>query len=112
MRNTIATSKKGKVNWKLMINHVSAFLLFLVGFIVVEAIDYFTTSYYLTLWLVISLFGSISMFCLAVLLWQLGTKNSDDTKALLSKFKDKPKGSIEDLLETDLLDQLSLENSD
>jgi hypothetical protein len=66
MKNTIAQSQSGKVNWKLMVNHASAFLLFLVGYIVTEAIDHFTggassSPFYLTDWIVIALFGTISM---------------------------------------------------
>ena len=75
MKNTIATFKKGNVNWKLMINHACAFLLFLIGYIGAEIIDHFTQAYYLILWLVIAAFGTVSMFCLAVLLWYLGTKD-------------------------------------
>jgi len=84
MKSTIATSKKGKVNWKLMINHASAFILFLVGYIGTEFIDYFTKDYYYILWIVIAVFGTVSMFCLAVLLWHLGSKDEESKFAFLT----------------------------
>ena len=75
MKSTIATSNKGKVNWKLMINHSSAFIIFLVVFIGTEVADVYTQSaYYYTFWLLGCVFLTIAMLQLTVLLWHLGTK--------------------------------------
>jgi len=52
MKSTIATCKKGKVNWKLMINHASSFILFLVVYFgSVAAIVLTEKSAFYTLWL-------------------------------------------------------------
>lgn len=85
MKSTIATSKKGKVNWKLMINHASAFILFLIVFIGTEVVDLLTQqAYYYTCWLLGCAFCSIAMLQLTVLLWHLGTKDGNSLKALMA----------------------------
>ena len=63
MKNTITTLKQGNFNWKLMINHASAFILFLVVFIGTEVADVFTgENYYFTFWLLGCVFLTIAMF--------------------------------------------------
>ena len=82
----------GKVNWKLMINHASAFIVYLIGFIVAEIIISLTggpdSPYYDTLLMVITVLGTTSMMCLSVLLWHLGTKVDENTlSSFIASFK-------------------------
>lgn len=58
-----------------MINHASAFVLFVIGIILNEAVNYFTDdSLYYIDWFLTAVIGTASMFCLANILWHLGTK--------------------------------------
>ena len=96
MKITISHYRRVKVNWKLMINHACAFVLFIFGYIASEIIDHYTHDYYYELWLMIAIFGTISMFCLAVLLWHLGTKDAEDAAPLLEVLDEKETTALEE----------------
>ena len=76
MRSMIGNWKQGSANTKRMISHSAAFILFVIGIILDEAMNFFfDMKYYFIDWLFAAVLGTISMFCLANLLWHLGTKD-------------------------------------
>ena len=74
MRRQIGQWKEGQVNNRRMINHASAYVLFVIGIILDEVLNYYFKEVYFIDWILTASIGTVSMIFLANILWHLGTK--------------------------------------